>query len=208
MAGEQGDRTVLVIPEEYHQQRADQALSGLVNISRSQIQKVIKLGQVLRNGSPLKARDLLSQGDEVEVLGLATSEPIGLNPVPMDLDIVFEDESLMVINKAPGVVVHPGAGTKDPTLIEGILHYLQTSAEQMPGEMDRPGIVHRLDKDTSGVMVVAKDEETHRGLAQQFKDKSNLREYVALLKGRMTEDETEVESYLFGTLAIAHALPA
>lgn len=197
MAGEQRDRTLLNVTEEYHLMRADLALSEILQISRSQAQKLIKLGGVKVDGSPIKPKDSVSQNQQIEISHHDIQPSPELNPCFVPLDIVFEDESLIVINKAAGVTVHPGAGTTEPTLIEGVLHYLSKSPEQLPGDVQRPGIVHRLDKDTSGVMVVAKDAKAHEHLAEQFRQKTNLREYFAVLRGRMQDDVTAYKSYLY-----------
>ncbi len=177
--------------------RVDHVLSEMLQVSRSQAQKLIKSGKVSINGAPLKAKNIVSQHQEIVIIDQVSSDPPAVNPSFLEIDIVFEDEHLLVINKPAGLVVHPGAGTSAPTLIDGILYYLHKSPDQLPGDPARPGIVHRLDKDTSGVMVVAKDTWTHNHLAQQFKDKTNLREYFAILKGRMAEDIIEYESYLY-----------
>ena len=117
----------------------------------------------------------------------------------MELDILFEDEHLAVINKPAGVVVHPGAGTKETTLIEGFLHYLDNQKDRspLPGHQERPGIVHRLDKDTSGIMVLAKSDLAMKHLSDQFREKTNLREYVCLMDGVPKTTETTVETYLY-----------
>lgn len=168
--------------------------------TRSAIQNLIRAGLVLVNGEKRKTGYALELGDRIEIdmPESARLEPEGeLQAVAMELDILFEDESLLVINKPAGLVVHPGAGTRGkPTLLAGVLAHLQREAKDLPGEADRPGVVHRLDKDTSGVIVLAKSLEAHRHLASQFKNKTNLREYVALLDGAMHDDEKIVESYL------------
>lgn len=174
--------------------RIDQWLaSKLSDVSRSRIKKLIVDGHVTVNGQQVvKVSYCLKAADLIE-LSLQAVEPQALKPIDLNLDIIFEDNDLIVVHKRAGLVVHPGAGTKEPTLIEGILFHTAVNG----GEQSiRPGIVHRLDKDTSGVMVIAKNELAHRKLAEQFAAKSNDREYVALLDGCIRSDQVEVESYL------------
>jgi 23S rRNA pseudouridine1911/1915/1917 synthase len=119
-----------------------------------------------------------------------------LVPHPMKLDIIFEDEDLLVLNKSAGLSVHPGAGTREPTLVEGVFHWLGRSQIEV-GDNIRPGIVHRLDKDTTGAIVYAKNEKTQTHLAKQFASKLIPREYLALLDGFLPHLQLEYESYLF-----------
>ena len=182
--------------------RVDQFLSQHFEISRADSKALIKDGFVKLNGKKTKPSESLSEGDRLEVVynkKERSSESINLKPAPMDLDILFEDEHLAIINKPAGVVVHPGAGTKETTLIEGFLHYLENkkNASSLPGEEERPGIVHRLDKDTSGIMVLAKSDLAMKKLSDQFRDKTNLREYVCLMDGVPKTTETTVETYLY-----------
>lgn len=175
-------------------QRVDQWLaSKLIDVSRSQIKKWITDGHILINGSPvIKSSQKVKVGELIEA---SASKPTTGKLIPADIgiDVLYEDDSLIVVNKAAGVVVHPGAGTKEPTLVEGILYHV---GKITGGEDFRPGVVHRLDKDTSGVMVVAKNEIAHRKLADQFAEKTNEREYVVILDGHVSKEETNVESYL------------
>ncbi|SME93086.1 RluA family pseudouridine synthase [Pseudobacteriovorax antillogorgiicola] len=201
MAEEQGHRTILEVAADFASQRLDEFVAENLDISRSQAQKLIKTGRILIEGQPSRPKDTVKEGQEIWLYSDALPSGPTFRPAPLDLSIVYEDEDLMVLNKAAGVVVHPGAGTGDQTtLIEGIVHYLnlgQKGAVTLPGESLRPGIVHRLDKDTSGVMVVAKNSTALASLASQFKEKTNLREYVALVDGFMTEEAIEVQSYLY-----------
>lgn len=149
-------------------------------VSRSQIQAWIKEGRVTVNGRPVKPNYKLAPNDQI-LLRLPPPETLTLHPEPMVLDIVYEDEDLLVINKPRGLVVHPAPGHYSGTLVNGLLAY-GIPLSSLNG-MLRPGIVHRLDKDTSGLIMVAKNDETHLSLAQQLKEQSVLRKYTAVVHG-------------------------
>lgn len=196
MAGSQEHIINFEVDENSIGQRIDVALSHLLpNISRSQIKKIIKNSGVLVAGSAVKASYVLDLGDLIEVR-LTESKPIELEPVAFDLDILFEDECLVVINKPAGLVVHPGAGFHQVTVAQALLHHLNRKDLNNSTNL-RPGIVHRLDKDTTGAMVCAKNTQVHEHLAKQFHDKTNERTYVALLDGHLPHETMSVESYLF-----------
>lgn len=192
---------LLVVAEEDSGRRLDVFLAqSLPDVSRSQVKKWLDAGLVRRAEKAARASEVIQEGDVIslpETVVLPSTSK--LRPAQMPLTIYFEDEHVIVLEKPKGLVVHPGAGTTDPTLVEGILYHLGERAARDAGDSAalRPGIVHRLDKDTSGVMVVAKTEKAHRILAQQFQDKTNLREYLALLNGAMREPEITYESYLY-----------
>lgn len=179
--------------------------SGLVAYSRTKIQKLIKQGEVLVNGKVASAGSWpVADGDTVVITGTVVDRVEHLEPVAMPLEILYEDEHLIVINKPAGIAVHPGAGTRGTTLVQGLLHHCRTlsrgsvldEASEKPG--DRPGIVHRLDKDTSGAMVCARTDEAHAALSKQFQDKTKLvREYAAVLDGVMPSTEITRESWLY-----------
>ena len=189
----------IVIVENGGGQRLDAYLAlQLEGQSRSQVKKLIDQGCVLLNGKEAKGRERLSDNDEISVSYAAPSGPAAsLNPAKLSLNILFEDSELVVIDKPAGLVVHPGAGTSEPTLVEGLLYHLGfRDALDMAEHGDRPGIVHRLDKDTTGVLVCSKNQKAHHFLSKQFADKTNLREYVALLSGHVEQEEMEITSYL------------
>ncbi|MFW7380383.1 MAG: RluA family pseudouridine synthase [Oligoflexus sp.] len=200
MAHKEGDggELSIVVDTPVGSERIDLFLSRyLQDESRSTIQKWIRAGQCSINGEICKARDTVTNGDVIRLNQQnEVKPPLFLSPRPLPLDILYEDQDVLVVNKQADVVVHPGAGTIEPTLIEGILFYLQKKAEDLPGSADRPGIVHRLDKDTTGAIVICKTLAAHEHLSRQFREKSNLREYVALLDGVLTQPELVVESYL------------
>lgn len=147
-------------------------------VSRSTFQRWIEDGLVLVNGEQVKKRYLPEVGDEIEVQFAAAPE-MDLIPEPMALEICYEDPHLLVINKPAGLVVHPGAGNWTGTLVHGLLHH----CSQLPGDPARPGLVHRLDKDTSGLLVVAKTSEAQLALTRQFSQRTVTKTYLALCWG-------------------------
>ncbi|MDF1822510.1 MAG: 23S rRNA pseudouridine(1911/1915/1917) synthase RluD [Alcanivoracaceae bacterium] len=162
-------------------QRLDQAAAVVFDqFSRSRLQGWIKAGQLTVNGVPGKPRDKVL-GNEVLALDAELAVEVDDAPQAMDLPVVYEDDSLLVINKPAGLVVHPAAGHHDGTLLNGLLHHAP-SLEHLP----RAGIVHRLDRDTTGLMVVAKTLEAHNDLVAQLQEKSVFREYDAVVVGVMT----------------------
>ena len=161
-------------------------------LSRSAAQKLIEDGLVLRNGKPGKKNDKLNVGDTVEY-SLPEAKPVDIAPTEMHLDIVYEDDDLLVINKPKGLVVHPAAGHQDDTLVNGLLYALGDDLSGINGEL-RPGIVHRIDKDTSGLLAVAKNDLAHTMLASQLKDHSMARTYEAIVCGSFREDSGTVDA--------------
>ena len=162
------------------------------NLSRSAAQRLIEEGLVTRNGKPGKKNDKLNPGDAIEY---TISEPkeVDIKPTEMALDIAYEDEDLLVINKPKGLVVHPAAGHQDDTLVNGLLYALGDDLSGINGEL-RPGIVHRIDKDTSGLLAVAKNDFAHAFLASQLKDHSMARTYEAIVCGSFREDSGTVDA--------------
>lgn len=158
--------------------------------SRSQIQKWIGDGNVKVNGHSVKPKHKLAVGDEVTI---APEKPqkIDLEPENIPLDIVYEDDDVVVVNKPQGMVVHPAPGHPDHTLVNALLYHCPLST--INGEF-RPGIVHRIDKDTSGLLMVAKNDMAHRSLAAQLKAKTNKREYVALVHGVIKDDHGTIDA--------------
>ncbi|MBN2705977.1 MAG: RluA family pseudouridine synthase [Deltaproteobacteria bacterium] len=151
-------------------------------LSRSRLQGLVRSGVVLVNGAPAKISCQLKCGDKVS-LRIPAPIPLQMQAQCLPLEIVFEDPFLVVVDKAAGMVVHPAAGNPDGTLVNALLYHCHDLAGI--GGVQRPGIVHRLDQDTSGLLVVAKDDATHQGLAEQFKAHSIVREYRALVYGRL-----------------------
>ena len=161
-------------------------------LSRSAAQKLIEEGAVKRNGKPGKKNDKLNLGDVIEY-EIPEAKPVDIQPTEMQLDIVYEDEDLLVINKPKGLVVHPAAGHQDDTLVNGLMHALGDDLSGINGEL-RPGIVHRIDKDTSGLLAVAKNDHAHIMLASQLKDHSMARTYEAIVCGSFREDSGTVDA--------------
>lgn len=158
----------------------------LSELSRAQIQKLIETELVLVNGGVAKSSLRLKGGELIRVR-IPAPEPLDLKAEAIPLDVVFEDEYLIVVNKAAGMVTHPGAGTNSGTLVNALLHHCKDSLSGISG-VERPGIVHRLDKDTSGLLVVAKEDFTHRELAHQLALRTVKRVYRALVEGLVQED--------------------
>ena len=155
------------------------------DFSRSHVQKLIADGKVMVNGQQRKANFKLTAGDEI-TLEIPEAVEAEILPEDIPLDILYEDKDIIVINKARGMVVHPAAGVFSGTLVNALMHHC-TDLSGINGEL-RPGIVHRLDKDTSGVMVAAKSDKAHLSLAQQIKDKTAHRIYQAIVYGNIKEE--------------------
>ena len=174
-------------------ERLDAFLARSVeNMSRSGAQKLLEEGCVLRCGKPGKKNDKLNAGDEIQVT-LPEPKPLDVVPVEMPLDIVYEDEDVLVLNKPKGLVVHPAAGHQDDTLVSGLLYALGDQLSGINGIL-RPGIVHRIDKDTSGLLAVAKNDLAHTVLASQLKDHTMARTYEAIVCGNLKEDSGTVNA--------------
>ena len=162
------------------------------NLSRSAAQKLIEEGQVSLNSRPGKKNDKLQPGDRVDYT-IPEPKAVDIAPTEMALDIAYEDEDVIVINKPKGLVVHPAAGHQDDTLVNGLLYALGDDLSGINGEL-RPGIVHRIDKDTSGLLAVAKNDFAHTFLASQLKDHSMYRVYECIVCGGMKEDSGTVDA--------------
>jgi len=162
-------------------QRLDRFLAdSLPAFSRSQLQRFVRDGFVKVNGKPARPRDLVRGGDAIEWREPAITK-IDAEPEAIDLEVLFEDDDLVVINKPAGLVVHPGAGHQTHTLVNALLAHCKNLSGI--GGKERPGIVHRLDKETSGALVIAKNDATHRDLAKQFADRTTGKIYLALVAG-------------------------
>ena len=161
-------------------------------MTRSAAQRLIEEGCVLRNGKPAKKNDKLNPGDRIEV-SLPEVKETEIVPTDISLDIVYEDEDVIVINKPKGLVVHPAAGHQEDTLVNGLLFSKAGELSGINGEL-RPGIVHRIDKDTSGLLAVAKNDLAHTVLASQLKDHSMARTYDAIVCGNLKEDAGTVDA--------------
>ena len=170
---------MIVVNKEVNE-RIDKYLASITDLSRETITKMIDSEYILVNGKKVKASYKPVLDDKIDIKeGFVKDTKIDAKK--LDLDIVYEDEYLMVINKPSGLVVHPGSGNKDNTLVNGLMYYAKNLSDI--GDSDRPGIVHRLDKDTSGLMLVAKENKTHEILSEEFKKHNIHREYIALVDG-------------------------
>ena len=164
----------------------------LEDLSRSQIQKFIKDGNILVNDQAASKTGLkLKNGDKI-VVNVPEEEPLKAIPEDIPIDVVYEDEDVLVVNKPQGMVVHPAAGHPDKTLVNAILYHCQINDE----DVIRPGIVHRIDKDTSGLLMIAKNNQAKQSLMKQLKEKSNLREYLAIVHGNFKEKTGKITAPL------------
>ena len=174
-------------------QRLDAFLANaLPDMSRSAVQKLLENGCVMLNGKPGKKNDRVNEGDEIQVT-LPEPKKLDVEAKDIPLDIVYEDDDVLVINKPKGLVVHPAAGHNDDTLVNGLLFARADALSGINGVL-RPGIVHRIDKDTSGLLAVAKNNLAHTVLASQLKDHTMARTYEAIVCGSFREDSGTVDA--------------
>ncbi len=165
------------------------------NASRSKIQSAAEAGNILVNDHPVKSNYKVKPGDTVSIVMAYPPNDFELIPQEMPLNIIFEDDHVIVLNKQAGLVVHPGFGNYDGTLVNGLAWHLKDLPLFRSGDI-RPGLVHRLDKDTSGIMVIAKTEHAMNRLAKQFFDRTTDRKYIALVWGDMENDEGTIEGHI------------
>ena len=186
------DENFICITAEESGERIDALLArSLPSLSRSQVQKLLEQGMVTLNGRALKKNFRCSAGETYEVL-LPEPDDLPLIPQNIPLDVVYEDEDLIVVNKPRGLVVHPAPGHPDGTLVNALLYHCGESLSGIGGQR-RPGIVHRIDKDTSGLLIVAKNDFSHQGLSAQLADHSLCREYEALVRGNFKQDSGAID---------------
>lgn len=186
------EKTWLVLPEMEHN-RIDKHISTVCEeLSRSYVQRLIEQGKVLCNGKKVRTCIPVKEGDEITVM-VPPPQELEVLPEQIPLDVIYEDDQLIVINKPKGMVVHPAAGNETGTLVNAVLYHAKGNLSGINGVI-RPGIVHRLDKDTSGLIVVAKTNEAHLSLAEQIKNKTCKRVYVCLVRGNVREEEGRVDA--------------
>ena len=186
------DENYICITAEESGERIDALLArALPSLSRSQVQKLLEQGMVTLNGRELKKNFRCSAGEGYEVI-LPEPAELPLIPQNIPLDVVYEDEDLIVVNKARGLVVHPAPGHPDGTLVNALLWHCGDSLSGIGGQR-RPGIVHRIDKDTSGLLIVAKNDFAHQALSAQLADHSLCREYEALVRGNFKQDSGTID---------------
>ncbi|MBI5026799.1 MAG: RluA family pseudouridine synthase [Nitrospirae bacterium] len=172
--------------------RLDRFVSAKSGLSRSQVQKLIKKGLILVNSLPEKANYTVRTGDVIE-LKLIEEVPLSLIPEDIPVDILWEDEHIVVVDKQPGMVVYPAAGHRSGTLLNALSYRYKLP---LSGGPLRPGVVHRLDKDTSGAIVVAKTDEAYAGLSRQFRERGVEKHYIALLYGSLPDDRGEIRALI------------
>ena len=173
-------------------ERIDKFLDGRIeSLSRSYIQKLIKEKKILVNQLPVKANYKLTTGDTI-ILQIPDPEPLDIQPENIPLDILYEDDDILVVNKPKGMVVHPANGNPDGTLVNAIMAICKDSLSGIGGEI-RPGIVHRLDKDTSGLLIVAKNDKAHVNMSEQIKNHEVKKTYIALVRGVVKENQATID---------------
>ena len=181
----------VLIDHDYEGERVDKYLSVIFpDSSRAALQKAVEAGNALINGKPVAKNYRLRAGDRLSFSPLAV-RPLDVTPENIPLDIAYEDNDLLVVNKPKGMVVHPAPGNYDGTLVNALLYHCPDSLSGINGVL-RPGIVHRIDKDTSGLLIVAKNDFAHRALASQIAEHSFKREYRAIVTGHLKEDSGTV----------------
>ena len=185
--------TTLKLTAALEGERADGLLARLVpDLTRSAAQKLLERGAVTREGRPVRKNDRPAPGDMLEVV-LPDPEPIDVPPQNIPLDVVYEDADVIVVNKPVGLVVHPAPGHPDGTLVNALLYHCGTSLSGINGQL-RPGVVHRIDRDTSGLIIAAKNDRAHLALAAQLQDHSLARTYEAVAVGGLREDSGTVDA--------------
>ena len=185
--------TRLTLTADREGERADALLSLLIpDLSRSAAQKLLERGAVMSNGRPVRKNDKPAPGQLLEV-SLPDPEPIDVIPQDIPLDVVYEDGDVIVVNKPVGLVVHPAPGHPDGTLVNALLYHCGNSLSGINGQL-RPGIVHRIDRDTSGLIIAAKNDRAHLALAAQLQDHSLARTYEAVAVGGFREDQGTVDA--------------
>lgn len=176
-------------------ERLDKVLTDELGLSRTTIQSWLKAGLISVNGEVVKSNYKAQSGDEVTILQ-KEEETITIQPENIPLDIVFEDDSLIVVNKPSGMVVHPSKGHYSGTLVNALLYHSNSLSDSTSEEIYRPGLVHRIDKDTSGLLVIAKNNDVHQKLAEQIAENKMSREYIAIVDGHFTHETGVVDAPL------------
>lgn len=186
------ENTIYVtVPEEYDLERIDRFLAFSLesHISRSLIQKLIKDGFILVNRNPTRSNYKVKTDDEISIV-FPETETLPPEPEDIPLDIIYEDDSVAVINKQPGLVVHQGPGNYDSTLVNALLFHIKNLSTA--GDAFRPGIVHRLDRDTTGLMVIAKTDEAYSSLVEQFASRNVDKRYAAIVTGKPAKERDQI----------------
>lgn len=186
------EKICIIVAMEQEEERVDKVITEEVaSLSRSFVQKLIKEKQIFVNGMPAKASLRVKEGDSISFFIPKAVEP-DIEPEDMKLDILYEDDALLVVNKPKDMVVHPAPGHYSGTLVNGILYHCKGNLSGINGIL-RPGIVHRIDKDTTGALIVCKSDMAHNHIAAQLKVHSVKREYLAIVHGAIKEEEGAIE---------------
>ena len=181
-----------LVEEEDQDTRIDKYLAGVCGASRSYLQKLLKEGLVLANRVPVKGSYKVNGGDRIQVELPEAAEP-EIAAEAMELDILYEDEDILLVNKPKNMVVHPAAGHYTGTLVNGLMEHCRGNLSGINGVL-RPGIVHRIDKDTTGVLIVCKNDQAHQSIASQLKAHSITRKYFAIVHGNLKKEEGTVDA--------------
>ena len=182
-------KLIIDVSDEETGERIDSFLSGKTDFTRTRIQQLIKDRNITVNGKPTKSSYKIEENDEIAI-EVPEAETTEINPENIKIDIVYEDSDIAVINKQAGLVVHPAHGHYSGTLVNALLYHIK-DLSGINGEI-RPGIVHRLDKDTSGLIVIAKNDKVHTALTEMFQEKKIRKTYLAILKGKLNKTEGKV----------------
>ena len=187
------EREILIITENEAGQRADVALAAMLELTRSNMQKLLDEGRAVKGTKVIKSNYKLKLGDEI-IVTLPEPQPLDVQPENIPLDIIYEDDDVVVVNKARGMVVHPAAGNYSGTLVNALLYHCK-NLSGINGVI-RPGIVHRLDKDTSGILICAKNDAAHVSLSEQIQSKTAQRTYLAVVRGNIKTDSGVIETQI------------
>lgn len=171
--------------------RIDKVLTDIFDLSRAKIQKWIKEERVFVNNTAIKSNYKVKAGDDIRI-EIPAEKTLDLVPQDIPLDIIYEDEDVVVVNKPQGMVVHPSPGHPDGTLVNALLYHIKDLSTI--NDVIRPGIVHRIDKDTSGLLMVAKNDDAHEALANQLSEKTSHREYIAIVHGDISHEKGTIEA--------------
>lgn len=183
----------MILRAEQTGQRLDVFLARqMPDLTRSAIQKLLENGHITKNGNPVKKNQKTTAGEEY-LVELPPAQPVNIQPEAIALEIAYEDDDIIVVNKPKNLVVHPAAGHWDGTLVNALLHHCGSSLSGINGEL-RPGIVHRIDKDTSGLILVAKNDFAHQKLAAQLADHTMHRTYECIVCGNIRQDEGTIDA--------------
>lgn len=182
----------IIVTRENRGKRLDSFIAGSSDYTRNSVQLLMDRGNIFVNGKICSKSYKVKENDEI-VINVPPAKDMGIIAQDIPLDIYYEDEDLLVVNKPKGMVVHPANGNESGTLVNALMYHCKGSLSGINGEI-RPGIVHRIDKDTSGLLVVAKNDKAHEGLAAQFKEHSVTRVYNAIVYGNLKDDEGNIDA--------------